>query len=165
MNATQPLPAPERVAEWPRLTATVRPDGTGSLTINGTERACAAAGVGELRTGMIARCAAIAGRLNHPVRLTVTDVAQTWTLAIRREGIVQAVTDTGVIGPAEGLTVHEDCCRRCHRLLPVTAATCPQCGCAEPHHVEAEPIQPEAVVPEPPSKPHGRRAHRSRQRP
>ena len=64
MNATQALPNAERVADWPRINATVRADGTGTITINGTGRTCAAADVNELRTGMIARCVAIANRLH-----------------------------------------------------------------------------------------------------
>lgn len=148
MSATQAVPHPERVADWPRISATVRPDGTGSLTINGTERACAAEGVDELRTGMIARCVAIATRLRRPVRLTVTEAAQTWTLAVRPEGIVQAISDAGLIPPADGLSVHEGRCRRCRRLQPVTSRSCPQCGRDEPHRVEADPIAAESVVPD-----------------
>lgn len=148
MNATQALRNAERVADWPRISATVRADGTGSLTINGTERTCAASGVNELRTGMIARCVAIANRLHRPVRVTVTEVAQTWTLAVRPEGIVQAVTDAGLIPPADGLSVHEGPCRRCRRLQAVTSTTCPQCGVEEPHRVEADPIAAEAIVPD-----------------
>ena len=148
MNATQALRGAERVAEWPRINATVRADGTGTITINGTGRTCAAAGVNELRTGMIARCVAIANRLHRPVRVTVTDVAQTWTLAVRPEGIVQAVSDAGLIPPADGLSVHEGRCRRCRRLQAVTSTTCPQCGVDEPHRVEADPIAAEAIVPD-----------------
>ncbi len=148
MNATQALRGAERVADWPRISATVRADGTGTITINGTGRTCAAAGVNELRTGMIARCVAIANRLHRPVRVTVTDVAQTWTLAVRPEGIVQAVSDAGLIPPADGLSVHEGRCRRCRRLQAVTSTTCPQCGVDEPHRVEADPIAAEAIVPD-----------------
>ena len=54
MNATQPLTGLHRVPEWPRLAATVTHDGTGTLTINGVSRACAAESVAALRTGMIA---------------------------------------------------------------------------------------------------------------
>mgnify|MGYP001739889580 CR=1 FL=1 len=54
MTASQTLPDSERVADWPRITATLRADGTGSLTVNGTERPCTAANADELRTGLIA---------------------------------------------------------------------------------------------------------------
>ncbi|MGW9114529.1 hypothetical protein [Microbacterium sp. NPDC055683] len=146
MSETQAVRQPERVADWPRIAATVRTDGTGSLTVNGTERPCAAAGVDELRTGMIARCAAIAARLHRPVRLVVTDLAQTWTLAVRPEGIVQLVDEAGRIASAHGLAAHEGRCRRCLRLQPVTAQRCEQCGVDEPHRVEADPFRAEAVV-------------------
>lgn len=136
------------VPAWPRIAATVRPDGTGTLTINGTERPCAAAGIDELRTGMIARSVAIAARLRRPVRLTVTDALQAWAFAVRPEGIVQLLDAAGTIPPATGLTAHEGRCRRCRRLQPVTAATCVQCGLSEPHRVEADPVPAEAVVPD-----------------
>ncbi len=138
----------ERVAAWPRITATVRPDGTGTITINGTERPCAATSVDELRTGMIARCAALARRLRRPVRLTVTDGTSTWNLAVRAEGIVQLVDDAATIPPADDLAAHEGRCRTCRRLQPVTAGTCVQCGVDEPHRVEANPIDSRDVVPD-----------------
>lgn len=138
----------ERVATWPRISASVRPDGTGTITVNGTERPCAAAGVDELRTGMIARCAALARRLRRPVRLTVTDGTSSWTLAVRAEGVVQLLDDAGTIPPGDGLAAHEGRCRVCWRLQPVTAASCAQCGVDEPHRVEADPIDARDVVPD-----------------
>jgi hypothetical protein len=148
MSTTQGFRHAEHVVDWPRITATVRADGTGTLTVNGTERACIADGVDDLRTGMIARCVAIAVRLRRPVRLTVDDVAQTWMLAVRPEGIVQAVGDAGLIPPADGLTVHEGRCRHCQRLQAVTSAKCPQCGADEPHRVEVDPIDAEVIAPD-----------------
>ncbi len=138
----------ERVAAWPRVSATVHPDGTGTITVNGTERPCAAESVDELRTGMIARCATLAGRLRRPVRLAVADGPNTWTLAVRPDGIVQLIDDAGTIAPADDLAPQEGRCRVCRRLQPVTAATCPQCGIAEPHRVEANPVDVRDVVPD-----------------
>lgn len=158
MNATQAVQQPERIADWPRITATLHGPGQrivhgfavqlGSLTINGTERACEAESVDALRTGMIARCVAIAIRLRRPVRLTVSDGPQTMNLAVRPEGIVQLVSDAGMIPPAQGLSVHEGRCRVCRRLQPVTEAVCVQCGTPEPHRVEVEPLDVHAVVPD-----------------
>ena len=158
MNATQATRRPERVADWPRITGTLHGAGEqivrgglvqlGSLIVNGTERACEAGSVEELRTGMIARCVAIATRLHRPVRFTVNDGAQTWNLAVRPEGIVQLVDDAGMIPPAEGLSVHEGRCRICRRLQPVTEPMCVQCHAPEPHRVEAEPIDVQALVPD-----------------
>lgn len=126
----------EKVAAWPRISATVRPDGTGAITLNGTERPCAAASVDELRTGMIARCVALARSLRRPVRLTVTEGTSTWPLAVRAEGVVQLIDDDGAIRPADGLAAHEGRCRVCRRPQPVTATTCTQCNVEEPHRVE-----------------------------
>ena len=158
MNATQAVQEPERIADWPRITATVHGPGQrivhgfpvqlGSLTINGTERACEAESVDALRTGMIARCVAIARRLRRPVRLAVADGPQTMNLAVRPEGIVQPVSDAGMIPPAQGLSVHEGRCRNCRRLQPVTEPACVQCGVPEPHRVEVEPLDVHAVVPD-----------------
>ena len=138
----------ERVAAWPRISATVRADGTGTITVNGTERPCAATSVDELRTGMIARCAALARRLRRPVRLTVNDGASTWALAVRADGVVQLIDDVGTIPPAAGLAPHEGRCRACRRLQPVTAAACSQCDVDEPHRVEADPVDARDVVPD-----------------
>lgn len=158
MNATQAVTRPERVADWPRITAALHGAGQrivhggpvqlGSLTVNGTERACEAPSVDELRTGMIARCVAIAVRLRRPVRLTVNDGTQTWNLAVRPEGVVQLVDDAGMIPPAQGLSVHEGRCRICRRLQPVTEPVCVQCHTPEPHRVEVEPIDVQAVIPD-----------------
>ena len=139
MTASQTLPDSERVVDWPRITATLRADGTGSLTVNGTERPCTAANADELRTGMIAHVALIAARLRRPVRLVVTEDADTWTLAVRPEGIVQLVDKDGMIPPADGLSVHQRPCRACRHVQPVTATSCSQCGIERPHSVEAGP--------------------------
>lgn len=133
-----------RVADWPRISATVRPDGSGVLTINKTDRLCHAASVDELRTGMIARCAVIAQQLRRPVRFEVTDDAGTWQLAIRPEGYVQLIDDAGKIPPADGLTVHDGPCRVCRHIQPITAATCEQCGIAGPHRVDVQVVGPPA---------------------
>ncbi len=158
MSATQALRASEAVADWPKVVASIHgpsdqltdapPTYIGSITINGTERPCEATSVEELRTGMIARCVAIAIRLHRPVRLTVKDSSQTWTLGVRPEGIVQLLDAAGTIPPADGLTVHEGRCRICRRLQPVTEAVCVQCKTPEPHRVEADPIDVKAVVPD-----------------
>lgn len=138
----------EKVAAWPRVMATVHPDGTGTLAVNGTQRPCTATSVEELRTGMIARATSLATRLRRPVRLSVTDPAGTWNLAVRPEGIVQLVDDAGTIAPAEDLAPHEGRCRICRRLQQVTATRCAQCGVSEPHRVEAEPVDDRDVVPD-----------------
>ena len=158
MNVTQATTQLERVADWPRITAALHGAGhkivrggsvqLGSLTINGTERACEASSVDELRTGMIARCVAIAVRLHRPVRLTVNDGAQTMNLAVRPEGLVQLIDLAGMIPPAHDLSVHEGRCRICRRLQAVTEPVCVQCHTPEPHRVEVDPIDVQGVVPD-----------------
>lgn len=148
MNATQPLTGLHRVPEWPRLTATVATDGTGTLTINGVTRACAAESVAALRTGMIARAVAIGTQLRRPIRLDVTEDGRTHALAVRPEGYVQLVGADGTIPTPDGLSIDEGRCRVCRRLQPVTSATCVQCGVDEPLRVEvAPPDGPNTVAP------------------
>jgi len=147
VNLTRPIPGPQRVTDWPRITATLNLDGSGTITVNGSERPCAAASVEELRTGITARCVAIATGIRRPVRLTVTEPSGTWQLAVRPEGIVQLIDDAGMIPPADGLTVDEGRCRHCRRLQPVTETHCAQCGIAEPHRVELAPLADSAPAP------------------
>lgn len=147
MSITQAMPVPERVVTWPRISATVDDDATGTLVINGIVHRCASDSIESLRTGMVARCVTIAAALRRPVRLTVTEAGQSWPLAVRPEGIVQLVTDAGTIPPATGLAVDEGRCRTCRRLQPVTAAACAQCGTREPHRVEVDPLDVHDVVP------------------
>jgi hypothetical protein len=154
VNPTRPVPGPQRVADWPRVVATLNQDATGTIAVNGSERPCAAPSVEELRTGITARCVAIATGVRRPVRLTVTEPSGTWQLAVRPEGIVQLLDDAGTIPPADGLSVDEGRCRQCRRLQPVTETRCAQCGIAEPHRVELAPlsedVEPEAE-PNPPT--------------
>lgn len=148
MNATQPLTGPHRVPEWPRLAATVTHDGTGTLTINGVSRACAAESVAALRTGMIARAVAIGTQLRRPIRLDATENGRTHALAVRPEGYVQLIGADGTIPAPDGLSIDEGRCRICRRLQPVTSATCVQCGVDEPLRVEvAPPAEPNTVEP------------------
>lgn len=148
MNAIQPLTGLHRVSEWPRLTATVSNDGTGTLTINGVRRACAAESVAALRTGMIARAVAIGIQLHRPIRLDVTEEGHTHALAVRPEGYVQLMAPDGTIPAPDGLSIDEGRCRICRRLQPVTSSTCVQCGIDEPLRVEvAPPAESNSVAP------------------
>ncbi len=152
MNATQPITGLHRVPDWPRLAATVARDGTGTLTINGVNRACAAESVDALRTGIVARSVTIAAQLRRPIRLDVTEGDQTHSLAVRPEGYVQLVGADGMIPSSDGLTVDEGRCRICRRLQPVTSTTCVQCGADEPLNVEVAPQgEPNALTPPPPA--------------
>ena len=150
MNVTQPLSGLHQVSSWPKLAATVRDDGTGTLVVNGTNRPCSAESVTALRTGMVARCVAIATSLHRPVRLDVTEAGQTYGLAVRPEGYVQLIEPDGTIPAPDGLTVDEGRCRQCRRLQAVTSTTCGQCGVDEPLRVEvAPPAEPNDLAPTP----------------
>jgi hypothetical protein len=139
MNTTQPVPGLTRVPTWPRLIAELHGDTTGTLTVNGTSRACAAESIEALRTGLIARAVSYAVQLRRPVRLDVTEAAASYQLAVRPEGYVQLVDAEGIIPAADGLSVDEGRCRHCRRLQPVTSTTCIQCHIEEPLRVEVTP--------------------------
>ncbi|CAH0142464.1 FHA domain-containing protein [Microbacterium sp. Bi128] len=139
MNTTQPVPGLTRVPTWPRLVTELHGDTTGTLTVNGTSRACAAESIEALRTGLIARAVSYAVQLRRPVRLDVTEAAASYQLAVRPEGYVQLVDAEGIIPAADGLSVDEGRCRHCRRLQPVTSTTCIQCHIEEPLRVEVAP--------------------------
>lgn len=139
MKTTQPAPGLTRVPTWPRLVAELHGDNTGTLTLNGTSRACAAESTAALRTGLIARAVSYAVQLRRPVRLDVTEAAASYQLAVRPEGYVQLMDAEGVIPAADGLSLDEGRCRHCRRLQPVTSTTCVQCNIAEPLRVEVAP--------------------------
>lgn len=150
MKAIQPAPGLTRVPTWPRLVAELHSDNTGTLTVNGTGRACAAESVAALRTGLIARAVSYAVQLRRPVRLDVTEAAAAYQLAVRPEGYVQLIDADGVIPAAGGLSVDEGRCRHCRRLQPVTATTCSQCHIEEPLRVEVLPYgEPTGAPPVP----------------
>lgn len=136
MKATHPAPGLTRVPTWPRLIAEVHGDNTGTLTVNGASRACAAESVAALRTGLIARAVSYAVQLRRPVRLDVTEATAGYQLAVRPEGYVQLVDTEGIIPAADGLNIDEGRCRHCRRLQPVTSTTCIQYHIDEPLRVE-----------------------------
>ncbi|MET2012967.1 FHA domain-containing protein [Microbacterium chocolatum] len=139
MNPIQPAAGLHRVQSWPRLSAELNDDGTGTLTVNGVTRACAAESVSALRTGMVARAVSYAVRLRRPVRLDVTEGEDSYPLAVRPEGYVQLVDARGFIPPAVGLSIDEGRCRHCRRLQSVSSRSCVQCGIQEPLRVEVPP--------------------------
>lgn len=134
------------VVSWPRIIATVNADGTGTLTINGVQRPCAAETLEALRAGMTARCVTMAVALRRPVRLTVTEGEEVWPLAVRPSGVVQALSDAGTIGPADELAPAEGPCRHCGHSLVVTERSCPLCLTVDPLRVEDAPIETADVL-------------------
>jgi hypothetical protein len=141
-----PSAGPLPVVSWPRISATVNADGTGTLTINGVQRPCAAATLDALRAGMTARCVTMAVALHRPVRLTVTEGEEVWPLAVRPNGVVQALSEAGTIGPDEELAPAEGPCRHCGHPLAVTERTCSLCQTIDPLRVEDAPIEAADVL-------------------
>lgn len=123
------------VVAWPRISATVRDDATGTLTVTGTEHPCRATSVDALRTGIIARCVLIARRLGRPVRLVVDEDSTSWSLAVRPSGVVHTLGEDGTIGPQGDLLPQEGPCRACGVAQPVTATSCARCSVDEPHRI------------------------------
>lgn len=137
-----------RVPAWPRLRALVNPDGTGTLIVHGTNHPCEADSVHTLRTGITARAVTYARKLGRPVRMDVTDGSDDYRLAIRPEGYVQLLSDTGTVNLHEDLLVGEGPCRRCRHAQPVTTEICSACGVREPFSVAAPTATEREVSPE-----------------
>lgn len=125
----------------PRLSAVVRSDASGELTINGTSRPLVAADAARLRAGIIARCAAVGRQVDRPVRLSVVDVTGTYQLGIHPDAYVQILNTDGTVDdvPAEQRVVGESPCRRCGRPQSLRHNYCTLCGLKSPHDVEASP--------------------------
>lgn len=122
-----------QVIGWPKITATITSESEGMLVINGIRYPCQAFDTDALRTGMIARCTATAITLGRPVRVDVTEPGQSWSVAVRPNGIVQEIDKQGrMIAIDADLLPVEGRCRSCGEANPVTAAACPGCGIAEP---------------------------------
>ncbi|WP_034620858.1 FHA domain-containing protein [Cellulomonas sp. URHE0023] len=126
------------LARWPRVTGAVRPDGTGTLSVNDQQYACAATSPDRLYVGVLARGTVIARTMGRPVRVHVSDATGSRLLAVHADGRVQAVLDDGRLDAAQ--TVPGSPCRRCGTDAPLAAATCASCGTLEPHRVELSPV-------------------------
>ena len=133
------------VIAWPKITGTIDGGSDGSLVINGIVHPCWAETTDILRTGMIARCTATAITLGRTVRVDATEAGQSWTLAVRSDGIVQEIDKQGRIVPVDGeLRPIEGPCRRCEQSNPVTVSHCVTCGVDEPLGVLA--AEPYAIA-------------------
>lgn len=130
----------EALARWPRVRAELRDDATGNLSVNDVEHECAAASATRLRTGVIARCTAIATTVHRPVRLELTDSLGTQELAVGPDGTVRRVRDDGTVDTGFVPPAAASPCRRCDVPQQVTTTTCDSCGVLEPHRVELVPV-------------------------
>jgi hypothetical protein len=131
------------VPAYPRLDATLRADATGELTLNGTSRQLVAPTVEQLRAGIITRCASTAATVRRPVRLHVTDVEGSYTLAVHPDSLVQELAADGTVDdldPNEPRYVGEAPCRVCTHAVPLNLSRCPNCGASDPLDVVAAPF-------------------------
>lgn len=149
MNADTAAGADDQpVIGWPKITATISGETDGTLVINGVLHPCWAPRTDVLRTGMIARCVATAVSLRRPVRVEITESGQSWSVAVRPDGIVQELDKHGrIVGTEVDLLPIEGGCRRCGESNPVTARQCNGCGVAEPLGVLA--AEPYAIASQP----------------
>ena len=134
---------PTFIPAQPRLSAIVRTDASGELTISGTSRPLIAADTARLRAGIIARCAAIGRQVGRPVRLTVVDVDGTYQLGIHPDAFVQILNPDGTVEDAPGSApriIGDSPCRHCGKPQPLHHNYCTLCGTKSPHDVEAAPI-------------------------
>lgn len=85
-----PSPAPARteIARWPKITATLHPDGAGTLTIDGRAHELEAGDLDASRTTILKRVTATAATVGRPVRLHSTDPDGDWELAVHPDGRV-----------------------------------------------------------------------------
>lgn len=136
---------PTFIPVQPRLAAIVRADASGELTIAGTSHPLIAAGTTQLRSGIIARCAAIGRQIGRPVRLTVTDVNDSYQLAIHPDAFVQVLNPDGTIDDVlqnAPRNIAESPCRQCWRPQPLNNRYCTMCGIKNPHDACIPPQHP-----------------------
>jgi pSer/pThr/pTyr-binding forkhead associated (FHA) protein len=130
------------IPAYPRLDAILRADATGELMLNGTSRQLVAPTVEQLRAGIITRCASTASTVRRPVRLHVTDIEGTYSLAIHPDSLVQELAPDGTVpdlNPTEPRYVGVAPCRVCEHAVPLNVTRCPNCGASDPLDVAAPP--------------------------
>ena len=141
---------PTFIPAQPRLSAIVRADASGELTISGTSRPLIAADIARLRAGIIARCAAIGRQVGRPVRLTVVDADTTYQLGIHPDAFVQILNPDGTVDDTAETAqriIGDSPCRHCGKSQSLHNNYCTLCGTKSPHDVEATPASLRAVAP------------------
>ncbi|HWU45755.1 MAG TPA: hypothetical protein VN133_03240 [Humibacter sp.] len=140
---------PTFIPAQPRLSAIVRADASGELTISGTSRPLIAVDTARLRAGIIARCAAIGRQVGRPVRLSVVDVDGTYQLGIHPDAFVQILNPDGTVDELLDSAVRiigDSPCRHCGKPQSLRNNYCTLCGIKSPHDVEAAPASLSAVA-------------------
>ncbi|CAM5788474.1 MinD/ParA family ATP-binding protein [Cellulomonas persica] len=91
-----------RTARLPQVTAEVRDDGTGQISIDGVIERIRMANLQEAGAAITERIAAIAGEVGEPVPVQVRDPDGMWSLLIHPDGLVDEAPAEGVapmVGP------------------------------------------------------------------
>jgi ATPases involved in chromosome partitioning len=83
----------QNVPTIPLVTAVVRPDATGELTVDGTTQAILADDSAQVSEEILSRVTALAGELGRPVRLTTIDDQGSWPLIVHPDGNVESGGD------------------------------------------------------------------------
>ncbi len=78
----------QAVPTWPHIAALTRADGTGEVTINGTNHSFSGSSVQETRAAMIALITQTAQRIERPVRVATSGIGGDWPLIIHPDGTV-----------------------------------------------------------------------------
>jgi putative peptide zinc metalloprotease protein len=85
----------DAVPVWPHVAATVRPDGTAAVTIDGTSHRLSAADIPAARAAVIAFIATeAAAKVGRPVRVDTFDPEGEWTLVVDADGSVTETNET-----------------------------------------------------------------------
>lgn len=82
------------VPTWPAISARIDADGSGVLTMNGTEHPITTSSAENARREVVRFCAETAQKLQRPVRVTVEEPDSTWPLIVHPDGKVDAVDET-----------------------------------------------------------------------
>nr|WP_170180896.1 ATPase [Microbacterium sediminis] len=82
------------VPTWPVISARIDADGSGVLTMNGTEHPIDTTSAENARREVVRFCADTAQKLQRPVRVTVEEPDSTWPLIVHPDGKVDAVDET-----------------------------------------------------------------------
>lgn len=82
------------VPTWPAISARIDADGSGVLTMNGTEHPLTTSSAENARREVVRFCADTAQKLQRPVRVTVEEPDSTWPLIVHPDGKVDAVEET-----------------------------------------------------------------------
>ena len=83
----------QEIPVTPVVTAIVRSDATGELTVDGKTEALRAADSAQVSEEILGRVSGLAGELGHPVRLTTVDDQGSWPLIVHPDGNVESGGD------------------------------------------------------------------------